>query len=140
MSALEAASADLWATGVAPDGHPTRFLRRRLMAEGVLTAEELRSVVGGHRVKVAGVVTHRQRPSTAGGTVFINLEDETGLVNVVVSKGCWTRFQEVVATAPGLVVGGRLRRAVDGEGALNVVAEWIEALGAVATVRSRDFR
>ena len=140
MSAPEVASADLWATGVSPDGHPTRFLRRRLMAEGVLTAEELRSVADGYRVKVAGVVTHRQRPSTAGGTVFINLEDETGLVNVVVSRGCWARFQEVAAGAPGLVVKGRLERATDGEGVLNVVAERIEDLGAVATVRSRDFR
>ena len=97
-------------------------------------------VVDGHRVKVAGVVTHRQRPSTAGGTVFINLEDETGLVNVVVSRGCWARFQKMATGATGLVVKGRLERATDGEGVLNVVAERIEALGTEATVRSRDFR
>ena len=49
------------------------------------------------KVTIAGIVTHRQRPMTAQGTTFLNLEDETGLMNVVVSKGCWTRYRRVAA-------------------------------------------
>ena len=86
MTPVEEAVADLWATGVAPDGHPTSFLRRELDALGVVTSEGLWHVTPGSRVTVAGVVTHRQRPMTAQGTTFLNLEDETGLINVVVSK------------------------------------------------------
>src|SRR5690554_4140386 len=86
MTDRELAVADLWATGVSADGHPTRFLRDRLDRLGVVTAEALRRRPPGERVLVAGVVTHRQRPATAQGTTFVNLEDETGFVNVVVSK------------------------------------------------------
>ncbi|HEX7133962.1 MAG TPA: error-prone DNA polymerase, partial [Iamia sp.] len=89
------------------------------------------------RVLVAGVVTHRQRPATAGGTIFVNLEDETGLVNVVVSKGCWSRHRRVATSAPALLVRGRLERA---EGVTNVIAERIWALDLQAPARSRDFR
>ena len=140
MSAPEMAWADLWSTGISPDGHPTRFLRQYLATEGVLTAKELCVIADGQRVKVAGVVTHRQRPSTAGGITFISLEDETGLVNVVISRGCWARFREVATSAPSLIVGGRLERATDGERVLNVVAERLEHLGGIAGVGSRDFR
>ncbi|HMJ76424.1 MAG TPA: DNA polymerase III subunit alpha [Iamia sp.] len=89
------------------------------------------------RVLVAGVVTHRQRPATAGGTIFVNLEDETGLVNVVVSKGCWSRHRRVASSAPALLVRGRLERA---EGVTNVIAERIWALDLQAPAQSRDFR
>ncbi len=130
------ARADLWATGVSPDGHPTRFLRDHLAADGVVTAVDLRAVADGSRVRVAGVVTHRQRPPTARGVTFVNLEDETGLVNVVVSPGCWARYSDVV-TASALVVRGRVEAV---EGVVNVVAERIEPLGVRPPARSRDFR
>ncbi|MBH99359.1 MAG: error-prone DNA polymerase [Acidimicrobiaceae bacterium] len=136
MADIEVAGADLWATGVSPDGHPTRFLRERLAADGVVTAADLRSAVDGARVVVAGVVTHRQRPHTAGGITFVNLEDETGLVNVVVSRGCWVHHREVVL-ASALVVRGRVEAF---EGVVNVVAERIEPLGVRQPARSRDFR
>nr|WP_304608306.1 error-prone DNA polymerase [Iamia sp. SCSIO 61187] len=93
--------------------------------------------VDAPRVLVAGVVTHRQRPATAGGTIFVNLEDETGLVNVVVSKGCWSRHRRVASSAPALLVRGRLERA---EGVVNVIAERLWALDLQAPARSRDFR
>ena len=136
MSLMEAAAADLWATGVTPDGHPTRFLRTELAAAGVRTAAELLTCPPG-KIRVAGLVTHRQRPMTAGGTTFLNLEDETGLVNVVVSKGCWMRYRSEVRDLPALVVSGRLERE---EGVANVIAERIEGLNVAASVRSRDFR
>jgi error-prone DNA polymerase len=137
MSAPEEARADLWATGVSPEGHPTRFLRDALDDLGVVTATGLAACQDGARVTVGGVVTHRQRPATAGGTMFVNLEDETGLVNVVVSKGCWAHHRRVVRTAAALVVRGRLERVDD---VTNVIAERIEALPVRTSLRSRDFR
>ena len=93
---------------MAPDGHPTRFVRPHLDSLGVITAAELRTAEAERNVAVAGVVTHRQRPATAGGTMFINLEDETGLINIVCSLGCWTRYRVVARRAPALLVRGRL--------------------------------
>ncbi len=137
MSERELASADLWSTGVAFDGHPTKFLRPHLDERGVVTALGLRDVEAGTKVKVAGVVTHRQRPATAGGTTFINLEDETGLINVVCSKGCWNRYRRVARGAPAMLIRGRLERA---EGVINVIAEKLDPLPIHGPVRSRDFR
>jgi len=138
MDDWEEAVADLWATGVAPDGHPTRFLRTDLDRRGAVTAVELRSLVDGVKVVVAGVVTHRQRPATAAGVTFMNLEDETGLVNVVVSRGCWQRYRHVAGSAPAVLVSGRLERSVDD--VVNVVATRIELLPVVASVPARNFR
>ena len=110
MAGEEQARADLWSTGVSPEGHPTRFIRAHLAARGVVTATGLAAVEAGTRVLVGGVVTHRQRPATAGGTLFVNLEDETGLINVVVSKGCWAAHRKVARSAPAMLVRGRLER------------------------------
>ncbi len=137
MSAREEAVADLWATGVAPDGHPTRFVRDVLDRLGVVPAAGLVQVEDRAKVLVGGVVTHRQRPATAGGTMFINLEDETGLINVVCSLGCWTRYRRVARGAAALLVRGRLEKV---EGVINVVAERLDTMPLSATVPSRDFR
>ncbi|MGQ0432543.1 MAG: helix-hairpin-helix domain-containing protein, partial [Microthrixaceae bacterium] len=137
MTGGELARADLWATGVSPEGHPTRFIRTHLERIGVVTATGLADVEAGTRVLVGGVVTHRQRPATAGGTLFVNLEDETGLINVVVSKGCWIAHRKVARSAPAMLVRGRLERS---EGVTNVIAERIEPLPLSAPTKSRDFR
>jgi error-prone DNA polymerase len=137
LEPVEEARADLWATGVSPEGHPTLFVRHLLDEMGVVPADRLVEREHGSRVTVGGVVTHRQRPATAGGTTFVNLEDETGLLNIVVSKGCWAHHRRVVRTAAALLVRGRLERV---EGVTNVIAERIEALPIRANVRSRDFR
>ena len=136
MSPQEQSAADLWATGVSADGHPTRFHRTELAAAGVVAAAGLLTHPVG-RVKVAGTVSHRQRPSTAGGTMFINLEDETGLINVIVSKGCQARFRKPAFTARALTIRGRLERH---EGAVNIIAEHLAPLALPATLPSRDFR
>ncbi len=154
MSDQELALADLWATGVAADGHPTRFLRSSLTERNVVCAKDLNTVNHGDKVVVAGVVTHRQRPATASGTTFIGMEDETGLMNVVVSVGCWQRYRRVARNAPALLIRGRLERqggdtgsdgpsgsGVPSGGAINIVAEKLEALplgGGMPS--SRDFR
>ena len=136
MSPQEQSAADLWTTGVAPDGHPTRLHRAELAAAGVVPAADLLTCPVG-RVKVAGTVSHRQRPATAGGTMFINLEDETGLINVIVSRGCQARFRRVALTSRALTIRGRLERH---EGAVNVIAEHLAPLSLPATLPSRDFR
>jgi error-prone DNA polymerase len=138
MSASEVAVADLWATGVAPNGHPTQFLRTQLAEHGVVTSAGLWEREPGGRVVVAGVVTHRQRPMTAQGTTFLNLEDETGLINVVVSKGCWARFRRVAREAPAMLIRGRLERS---EGVINIVAEHLAPLVVPGSTvhASRDF-
>ena len=136
MSPQEQSAADLWSTGVAADGHPTRFHRAELAAAGVTPAADLLTHPVG-RVKVAGTVSHRQRPATAGGTMFINLEDETGLINVIVSKGCQARFRKPVFTARALTIRGRLERR---ESAVNIIAEHLAPLTLPATLPSRDFR
>ena len=79
-------------------------------------------------------VSDRQPPA---GVTFLNLEDETGLVNVVVSPGCWIHHREVAAGAPALLVRGRVESA---DGVVNVVAERLEPLILASPVRSRDFR
>ena len=137
LDPIDESRADLWATGVSPDGHPTRFVRHLLDDLGVVTATGLLERPHGSRVTVGGVVTHRQRPATAGGTTFLNLEDETGLLNIVVSKGCWLHHRRVVRTAPAVLVRGRLERV---DGVTNVIAERIEALPIRSALRSRDFR
>jgi error-prone DNA polymerase len=90
-------------------------------------------------VTVAGVVTHRQRPATAQGVTFLNLEDETGLINVICSAGAWARYRRVARSSPALVVHGRLERV---ETVINVVAERIHPLllEPSGQLRSRDFR
>jgi error-prone DNA polymerase len=137
MSPEETAHADLWATGIAPDGHPTIFIRDELTKIGVVMATGLVDHPDGERVFVGGVVTHRQRPATAGGTTFLNLEDETGLINVVISKGCWQRYKKAARGAPALLIRGRLEKE---EGVINVVADKIEPLPVIKTLPSRDFR
>ena len=138
MAPVEEAAADLWATGISPASSPTEFVRPRLDELGVLTAAALWDAEPGTKVLVGGVVTHRQRPATAGGTTFLNLEDETGLVNVVCSKGVWTRYRRAARSAPALLIRGRLERA---EGVVNVIAERIEALPlSLRGGKSRDFR
>ena len=137
MTPVEESVADLWSTGVSPEGHPTQFLRGELTKLGVVTSAGLWDREPGTRVSIAGVVTHRQRPMTAQGVTFLNLEDETGLINVVVSKGCWARFRSVARSAPAMMIRGRLERS---EGVINIVAEHLAPLPLAATTTSRDFR
>ncbi|QEO10038.1 error-prone DNA polymerase [Protaetiibacter larvae] len=137
-TAFETLAADLWATGISPDDHPVRHLRPQLAARGVLSSEALRTAESGRRIEVAGLVTHRQRPATASGITFMNLEDETGLVNVICGAGFWARHRRVARDEPAVIVRGMLERSA--EGVVNVLADDIEPLRAGVRHRSRDFR
>jgi error-prone DNA polymerase len=88
-------------------------------------------------VRVGGIVTHRQRPATAGGITFMNLEDETGMLNVTCSPGLWQRYRKVARTSPALLVRGRLEKH---EGVINLTADRLEAVAVPVRSASRDFR
>ncbi len=137
MADVERAAADVWATGLSPDSHPVQFAREGLDAAGAVSIASLAKVRPATRVLVGGVVTHRQRPATAGGVTFLSLEDETGMLNVVCSEGLWHRYRRVARTSPALLVRGRLERA---EGVTNLVAERLESLDLSIRTMSRDFR
>jgi error-prone DNA polymerase len=99
----------------------------------------------GARVTIAGIVTHRQRPATAGGTTFFNIEDETGLVNVICSAGLWIRYRKAARSAVVMLVRGRLERAdgahPDAPSGANLIGEYLEDVDcALAVTASRDFR
>jgi len=143
MSTTELEQSDLWSTGLCTDHYPTEPFRPELDSLGVVPAAFLAKHRHGAVVKVGGIVTHRQRPMTANGVVFANLEDETGLVNVICPPRVWERYGAVARSAPALLVHGKLENA---GGAISVLAYRIEALelatGALRSraLRPRDFR
>ncbi|WP_227425129.1 error-prone DNA polymerase [Pengzhenrongella sicca] len=137
MSDVELAVADVWATGVSVDSYPTQYVRDGLDAAGVLRVAQAFEHEPGRRVAVAGVVTHRQRPGTAGGVTFLSLEDETGMLNVICTAGLWQRFRRVARGSAALVVRGRLERA---DGATNLLAEHLAPLSLRVPTTSRDFQ
>lgn len=138
QTSYERLAADLWATGISTDDHPMTHYRSGLDARGVLTSIELRTHETGRRIEVAGLVTHRQRPATASGVTFLNLEDEHGVVNVICSVGLWNRYRRIVRDAPALIVRGILERSP--EGVTNVLADAVEDLRVGVQHQSRDFR
>jgi error-prone DNA polymerase len=102
-------------------------------------------VPDGAKVTIAGIVTHRQRPATAGGVTFLNVEDETGLVNVICSAGLWVRYRRAARSAVVMLVRGRIERAAgahpEAPSGANLVAEYLEEVDCVMAVTpSRDFR
>ncbi len=142
-SEAEALGWDYQATGLSLGRHPLALLRAELARRHIFSAEQLQAVPGRRRVQACGLVTVRQRPGTAKGTVFVTLEDETGVVNVIV-------WAPVVAEQREALLGSRLM-AVDGlwqrEGEVchlvarrlhNLNALLDQTLGALSP-RSRDF-
>jgi error-prone DNA polymerase len=129
--------ADVWATSLAPDCHPVQFARDYLTGIGALCLGDLPALTDGMKVLVGGVVTHRQRPATASGITFLNLEDETGMLNVVCSPGLWQRFRRVARTSHAMVIRGKLELV---EGVTNLVAEHLAPLRLPVRSPSRDFR
>jgi error-prone DNA polymerase len=137
MTGTEQLIADFWTTGVTTDAYPTATIRADLDALGIITAIGLRTTPDQSQVVVGGIVTHRQRPTTGGGTVFLSLEDETGLTNVICREAIWNRDRKIAAASSGLLIRGRLERTGD---VANVLAESIEKLPLPMNPRSRDFR
>lgn len=138
LSPAEQVVYDLWATGISPDDHPIRHVREHLDERGVVRIDRLRQAESGRRIEVGGVVTHRQRPATASGITFMNLEDESGTLNVIAGVGVWNRYRRIAREAPAMIVRGILERSP--EGVVNLVADRFERLTTSAPTRSRDFR
>lgn len=138
LSPAEQVVYDLWATGISPDDHPIRHVRERLDERGVIRVDRLARAETGRRIEVGGVVTHRQRPATASGITFLNIEDESGTVNVIAGVGVWNRYRRIAREAPAMIVRGILERSPDG--VTNIVADRFESLTVSAPHRSRDFR
>jgi len=138
MTSGDVLIADMWSTGMTTDDHPVRHVRDGLVARGVLSVQDTATAETGRRVEVGGIVTHRQRPATASGITFMNVEDETGLVNVICSVGVWGRYRRVAREAPAVIIRGILERSPDG--VVNLVADRIEHLSLSVRTRSRDFQ
>lgn len=138
LSDHERMVADRVSTGVSPGDHPLAYLRASLREQGVGSVADMLVLEPGRRVWVAGMVTHRQRPATAMGVTFLNVEDETGLVNVVCSVGLWKRHRVTLRESSALIVRGLLQRSA--EGVVSVVADGIEALALGVPDGSRNYR
>jgi error-prone DNA polymerase len=141
MTPAEETLADLWATSTYGT-HPLVHIRASLTSRQVLTVASAKSAADGSDVAVAGLVTHRQRPPTARGVVFISLEDETGMLNVICPPQVWDRHRRLATVAPALVIWGRIERT---SGAVNLVAATLRPLRTLpsstgASIPSRDFR
>ena len=129
---------DYFATGMSLNGHPMERARERLIKGGALDSRALRELKGGEEVIVGGLVTIRQRPQTANGTIFLLLEDEHGFINVVVPSRLVEPNREVVKFATFVLVQGRFER--DGE-VMNVVGRRFRDLKMQRIqYASRDFR
>ena len=141
MSPGELTEADYRMTGVSLNGHPMMHLRRYLAPNGIKSAAELaKQAKDGDAVAVAGLVICRQRPGTAKGFVFLTLEDETGMVNVVITPRRFERQALLISTTPLLLVRGVLQIE---QSVVNVRAEKFRGLQAelgAEYAKSHDFR
>jgi error-prone DNA polymerase len=137
MAAAERLIADYEGTGLTLGPHPMAFRRGRLGRMGVSRAADLAAFRHGAWVKVAGAVVVRQRPGTAKGFVFLNLEDETGLVNVIVRPPLFHRHRLALVSEPFLLIEGTLQRQ---DNVTSVRAERLAPLRhRLASVPSHDF-
>jgi error-prone DNA polymerase len=137
---LQEVVADYGSTGLSLRQHPIAFLRPLLDKLGVVASNRLGSVEAGRRLKVAGIVLLRQRPSTANGITFVTLEDETGMVNLIIRQQVWERHRRVARTSSVFLAHGHLQREA---GVTHVLVTSLEDLSApLAELHSssRDFR
>jgi error-prone DNA polymerase len=137
MTDEERVVADYAGTGVTLGRHPMAMRRGELAARGVVRAVDLAARADGERVRVAGSVIVRQRPGTAKGFVFLSLEDETGIANVIVTPGLFARHRLTLVSEPFLLVEGMLQMQ---DGVISVRAARVESLRRLASVvPSHDF-
>ncbi|MCP4601788.1 MAG: DNA polymerase III subunit alpha [Proteobacteria bacterium] len=140
LGAFETIGWDYISSGHSTRGHPLAPLRPQLKAMGLLTARVVSSMPHGKRIRYAGMVICRQRPSTASGVTFMTLEDETGFVNLVVWKDVFKQYEVVAKTASFLGISGKLQ-AKDGVAHLVAQKLWVPRLDLrPENVGSRDFK
>jgi error-prone DNA polymerase len=128
---------DYFSVGISVSGHPMEHLRKKLRSAGVLDSRQLEQLKGGEWITTAGLVTIRQQPQSAKGTVFLLMEDEFGFINVIVSKRLVEEYSEVVKFSTFVAVEGKFER--DG-GVRNVIGKRFSELEVKQLVHaSRDF-
>jgi error-prone DNA polymerase len=138
MTPAERLMADYAGTSLTIGPHPLALRRTELAMRGVLRAIDLPRGRHGRRVRVAGAVITRQRPGTAKGFVFLTLEDETGIANIIVRPDLFSEQRAVIVNAPYLIVEGALQIQ---EGVTSVKAERVLPLGGGSPApESHDFR
>ena len=137
MTPLERVAADYKGTGLTIGPHPMAFRRRELALRGVLRAIDLPRGRHGRRVRVAGAVITRQRPGTAKGFVFLTLEDETGIANIIVQPDLFAGEKLTIVSESYVVVEGTLQIQ---DGVTSVKAERVLPLRGEGPVpESHDF-
>jgi error-prone DNA polymerase len=137
MTPIERIAADYSGTSLTIGPHPMALRRAEMALRGVLRAADLPRERDGRRVRVAGAVITRQRPGTAKGFVFLTMEDETGIANVIIRPDLFARERLTIIEERFLLVEGRLQNQ---EGITSVRAERLERLGGVRIeVESHDF-
>ena len=136
MDANERLHADYAGMGLTIGPHPMALRREELALMGVLRASDLSQARDGRRVRVAGMVITRQRPGTAKGFVFLTLEDETGISNIIVRPDLFDRDRLTVISQPFLMIEGVLQNQ---QGVLSVKAERVQAIEGAAAVDAHDF-
>jgi len=130
---------DYLSQGFSLSHNPIGMERKRLNAEGFLCAADVMDVAGGRTIKVAGMVAHRQRPSTAKGVVFMTLEDETGLLNVVIKPSTFDRQRKIIVQHNLLEITAKVQR--DGNSVSLLAIRFSPIISsASANLISRDFR
>jgi error-prone DNA polymerase len=133
ISERDRAALDYRITGIPTGPQAMRFYRDGLERGGVLRSAALASGRDGDRVRVAGAMVVKQRPGTAKGFVFLSLEDEDGLANVIVRPNVYARFKRVIAENDAVVVEGRLQRQ---DGVISVLAETITGIELFAKIHA----
>jgi error-prone DNA polymerase len=138
MTEAERIVADYAGTGLTVGRHPMALRREDLAMRGVLRASDLRIARQGRRVRVAGMVITRQRPGTAKGFVFLTLEDETGVANIIVRPDLFARDRLTIVEEPFLIVDGVLQNQ---DGVTSVRAEQVQGMRGVAGIEfdAHDF-
>jgi len=139
LSPQETTAFDLWGTGLTTGPQPIAHVRAELDRHRALSAARLAEMPNHLVCKVGGMVITRQRPGTAKGFVFLTLEDETGLVNVIVNPAIYERNRRVIRTSNALVIEGTLQR---DQGCIDVLAKrfWqLDTGNSLAGVRARNF-
>lgn len=138
MNDMQRVDADIWATGITVADYPIQHMRPQLAQQGITTIAGLAECEDKTVVHIAAIVTHRQRPPTAGGITFLNMEDETGMANVVCSQGLWARYRRTLTTSQALLIRGMLSNI---SGVISINATKATALDLGIGLRgSRDYR
>ncbi len=140
MSAYEETAADFAVTGLTVGRHPVAYARAALARRGVVTAAAVPGLPAGSRTRIAGAVIVRQRPGTANGTLFVTLEDETGMVQAIVKRALLLAHRATIVGNPGLVIEGVVQQR-DGSVSLQAERFWpLEKWGQAPFFPSHDFR